>query len=174
MGVTNPLFPEQDGKSEIDLKTLRASTFYTQTLAVPARTLMNDRGVKKGEKLFAQANCTACHVSELRTGNHEVKAISNQTIHPYTDMLLHDMGTGLADGRPDFEATGNEWRTPPLWGLGLTQAVLPYSGYLHDGRAQTLEEAILWHGGEAEKSKESFRTMAKGDRDALVKFLQTL
>jgi CxxC motif-containing protein (DUF1111 family) len=174
MGVTNPLFPEKDGTSEIDLKTLKASTFYTQTLAVPARTLTNDPAVKKGEKLFAQANCAVCHVAEIRTGNHEVKAIANQTIYPYTDMLLHDVGAGLADGRPDFEASGNEWRTPPLWGLGLTQTVLPYSGYLHDGRAQTLEEAILWHGGEAEQSKEMFRKMAQGDRDALIEFLNSL
>ncbi len=174
MGITNPLFPEKDGTSEIDLATLKANTFYTQTLAVPARTLLNDPTVKKGEQLFAQANCATCHIAELRTGHHDVKAIANQTIHPYTDLLLHDMGTGLADGRPDFDATGTEWRTAPLWGLGLTQAVLPYSGYLHDGRAQTLEEAILWHSGEAEPSKEAFRTMAKGDRDALIKFLNSL
>lgn len=174
MGVTNPLFPEKDGTSEINLKTLEAATFYTQTLAVPGRTLMNDPVVKRGEKLFAQASCTACHVAELKTGNHPVKAIAHQTIHPYTDLLLHDMGEGLADGRPDFEASGNEWRTSPMWGLGLTQTVLPYSGYLHDGRARTLAEAILWHGGEAERSKESFRTMAKTDRAALLRFLNSL
>jgi CxxC motif-containing protein (DUF1111 family) len=174
MGVTNPLFPEKDGTHEIDQKTLDASTFYTQTLSVPARTLMNDPGVKQGEKLFAQANCAACHISTLQTGDHLVKAIAHQTIHPYTDLLLHDMGSGLADGRPDFDATGQEWRTPPLWGLGLTQAVLPYSGYLHDGRAQTLEESILWHGGEAEAAKEAFRQMPHGDRKALIRFLNSL
>jgi CxxC motif-containing protein (DUF1111 family) len=174
MGITNPLFPEKDGASEIDLKTLKATTFYTQTLAVPGRTLMNDPVVKKGEQLFTQANCAACHVASLKTGGHPVKAIANQSIHPYTDLLLHDMGEGLADGRPDFEASGNEWRTAPLWGLGLTQTVLPYSGYLHDGRARTLEESILWHGGEAERSKEMFRTMAKTDRTALLQFLNSL
>jgi CxxC motif-containing protein (DUF1111 family) len=174
MGITNPLFPEKDGSHEIDQKTLDASTFYTQTLSVPARTLINDPGVKKGEKLFAQANCAVCHIATLQTGDHSVKAIAHQTIHPYTDLLLHDMGKGLADGRPDFDATGQEWRTPPLWGLGLTQAVLPYSGYLHDGRAQTLEESILWHGGEAEASKEMFRQMSGGDRKALVRFLNSL
>jgi CxxC motif-containing protein (DUF1111 family) len=174
MGVTNPLFPEKDGTSEINLKTLEAATFYTQTLAVPGRTLMNDPVVQKGEKLFTQANCSACHIAELKTGNHSVTAIAHQIIHPYTDLLLHDMGEGLADGRPDFEASGSEWRTPPLWGLGLTQTVLPYSGYLHDGRARTLEEAVLWHGGEAEWSKESFRTMTKTDRTALIRFLNSL
>jgi CxxC motif-containing protein (DUF1111 family) len=174
MGVTNPLFPEKDGSHEIDRKTLEASTFYTQTLSVPARTLMNDPGVRNGEKLFTQANCAACHISTLQTGDHPVKAIAHQTIHPYTDLLLHDMGSGLADGRPDFDATDQEWRTPPLWGIGLTQAVLPYSSYLHDGRAQTLEESILWHGGEAEGSKEMFRQMSKGDRQALIRFLSSL
>jgi CxxC motif-containing protein (DUF1111 family) len=174
MGVTNPLFPGKDGSHEIDRKTLDASTFYTQTLSVPARTLIDDPGVKQGEKLFTQANCATCHIATLQTGNHSVKAIAHQTIHPYTDLLLHDMGSGLADGRPDFDATGQEWRTPPLWGLGLTQAVLPYSGYLHDGRAQTLEESILWHGGEAEGSKAVFRQMSKSDRQALIRFLNSL
>ncbi|MGB8698220.1 MAG: di-heme oxidoredictase family protein [Thermosynechococcaceae cyanobacterium] len=174
MGITNPVFPGPGGSTEIDAKTLDAATLYTQTLAVPGRTLMTDPVVKKGERLFAQANCNACHIAELRTGNHGVKAIAHQTIHPYTDLLLHDMGPGLADGRPDFDASGTEWRTPPLWGLGLTQTVLPYSGYLHDGRALTLEEAILWHGGEADASKEFFREMGKGDRTALIQFLRSL
>jgi CxxC motif-containing protein (DUF1111 family) len=174
IGVTSPLFPEKDGSSDIDDKTLKAATFYSQTLAVPARTMVDDPDVKRGEKLFSQANCGACHIAELRTGKHEIKALANQTIYPYSDMLLHDMGLSLADGRPDFAATGTEWRTPPLWGLGLTQTVLPYSGYLHDGRARTVEEAILWHGGEAEKSKQAFRTMSKSDRDALLRFLNSL
>jgi CxxC motif-containing protein (DUF1111 family) len=174
MGITNPLFLEKDGTTEIDLKTLNAVTFYTQTLSVPSRTLTHDPVVKKGETLFAQANCAACHIGTLQTGNHSVKAVANQTIHPYTDLLLHNMGEGLADGRPDFEASGNEWRTAPLWGLGLTQTVLPYTGYLHDGRARTLEETILWHGGEAERSKEVFRTMAISDRTALIQFLNSL
>jgi CxxC motif-containing protein (DUF1111 family) len=174
MGVTNPLFPAENGAQEINLKTLNANTFYTQTLAVPGRTQLADPSVKKGETLFTQANCAVCHVSELKTGTHPVKAIAHQVIHPYTDLLLHDMGEGLADGRPDFEATGNEWRTPPLWGLGLTQTVLPYAGYLHDGRARTLEESILWHGGEAEQSKEIFRKMDKTDRAALLQFLNSL
>jgi CxxC motif-containing protein (DUF1111 family) len=174
MGVTNPLFPGKNGAQEISLKTLKANTFYTQTLAVPGRTQMDDPMVKKGEMLFTQASCAVCHVGALKTGSHPVKAIAHQTIHPYTDLLLHDMGESLADGRPDFEATGNEWRTPPLWGLGLTQTVLPYAGYLHDGRARTLEESILWHGGEAEQSKEMFRKMDTTDRTALLQFLNSL
>lgn len=159
---------------DIALDTLEATTAYVQTLAVPARTLLDDPRVQRGEQLFAAANCTACHVSEIRTGPHDIPALAHQTIHPYTDLLLHDLGPGLADGRPDFEASGNEWRTPPLWGLGLAQTVLPYSGYLHDGRARTLEEAILWHGGEAEQAKEAFRAMAADDRAALIRFLRSL
>ncbi|NJL47391.1 MAG: c-type cytochrome [Leptolyngbyaceae cyanobacterium SM2_5_2] len=174
MGVTNPLFPAADGSQDIDQETLTAAAVYVQTLAVPARTLLDDARVQRGERLFAEANCTACHLSTWRTGNHPIPALAEQTIHPYTDLLLHDMGTGLADGRPDFEASGNEWRTPPLWGIGLAQTVLPYSGFLHDGRARTLEEAILWHGGEAELAKETFRTMSAADREALIWFLRSL
>jgi CxxC motif-containing protein (DUF1111 family) len=174
MGVTNPLFPEKDGASDIDDRILKSATFYTQTLAVPARTLTENSQVKQGEKLFARANCASCHVAELRTGKHEIATLTNQTIYAYTDLLLHDLGPGLADGRPDFVATGSEWRTSPLWGLGLTQTVLPYSGYLHDGRARNVEEAILWHDGEGKKSQEAFRNMSQSDRQALVKFLNSL
>jgi len=174
MGVTSPLFPETDGSSEIDAETLRAVTVYVQTLAVPARVMLNSTQVQRGEQLFTAANCAGCHVATLHTGTHEIPALANQTIHPYTDLLLHDMGTGLADDRPDFQATGTEWRTAPLWGIGLTQTVLPYSSYLHDGRARTLEEAILWHGGEAESAKEAFKTLPESDRTALIQFLRSL
>jgi CxxC motif-containing protein (DUF1111 family) len=174
MGITNPLFPNPDGSSDIDRTTLDQATFYVQTLAVPGRTLLNDPEVQRGEMLFTVANCAACHVSELRTGNHPIPVLTNQVIHPYTDLLLHDLGDGLADHRSDFQATGTEWRTSPLWGIGLTQTVLPYSSYLHDGRARTLEEAILWHSGEAEASKEAFRTMSAADRAALIRFLRSL
>jgi CxxC motif-containing protein (DUF1111 family) len=174
MGVTNPLFPEADRSTDIDQKTLDDTAFYVRTLAVPGRTLLDDPQVQQGETLFAQAHCAVCHISELKTGTYEVSALANQTIHPYTDLLLHDMGSGLADNRPDFQATGTEWRTPALWGIGLTQTVLPYASYLHDGRARTLEEAILWHGGEAEQSKEAFRKMSGRDRQSLVRFLKSL
>ena len=100
--------------------------------------------------------------------------ISNQRIHPYTDLLLHDMGDGLADNRPDFLATGNEWRTPPLWGVGLLQRTNGTPFYLHDGRARTFQEAILWHGGEAEQSKQKFTQLSSADRNALLQFLKSL
>ena len=174
MGVSNPLFPPTDSHPDIDARILKAAAVYVQTLAVPERTLVNDPQVRQGEQLFTAANCAGCHRVTLHTGNHEIPALENQTLHPYTDLLLHDMGTALADGRPDFEATGNEWRTPPLWGVGLVQTVLPYAGYLHDGRARTLEEAILWHGGEAETARELFRQMPEGDRASLIQFLRSL
>ncbi|MDJ0635274.1 MAG: di-heme oxidoredictase family protein [Xenococcaceae cyanobacterium MO_188.B29] len=174
MGVTNPLFTEPDGSADIDEEILDNANFYVQTLAVPARTLTKDSQVQRGETLFNEANCAACHISTLKTGKYEVKELSYQTIYPYTDLLLHDMGEGLADNRPEFLATGTEWRTPPLWGIGLTHTVLPYSSFLHDGRARTLEEAILWHGGEAEASREAFRNLSADNRAALVKFLRSL
>jgi CxxC motif-containing protein (DUF1111 family) len=174
MGVTNPLFTDGEKQTDIDQKTLDLTTFYVQTLAVPARTLLEDPKVKQGETLFTKANCISCHLPTLKTGNHSVQELANQTIHPYTDLLLHDLGPGLADHRPEFQASGTEWRTPALWGIGLTQTVSPYSGYLHDGRARTLEEAILWHGGEAETAKETFRNLNLEDRQALVRFLQSL
>lgn len=177
MGVTNPLFlaeSQPEMKPDIDMGILKAAAIYVQTLGVPARTQLDDPAVQRGERLFADVNCAACHRIELETGQHEIPALAHQTIHAYTDLLLHDMGSGLADGRPDFQASGTEWRTPPLWGIGLAQTVLPYSGYLHDGRARSLAEAILWHGGEAESAKEKFRSLSFDDRAALIQFLQSL
>jgi CxxC motif-containing protein (DUF1111 family) len=133
--------------------------------------------VKRGQQLFAEAKCSSCHIPVLETGLHPTKnepVLNNQVILPYTDLLLHDMGEGLADGRPDFVANGMEWRTPPLWGIGLVKVVNGHTNFLHDGRARNLEEAILWHGGEAEGSKEFFRNLFVEDRDALVKFLDSL
>jgi CxxC motif-containing protein (DUF1111 family) len=174
MGITNPLFPEGNGTTDIDPQTLEENTFYVQTLGAPVRSFWNDSKVKQGEKLFNDAQCASCHLTEMKTGNSQIKVVANQTIHPYTDLLLHDLGKGLADNRPDFLASGTEWRTQSLWGLGLTKTVLPDATYLHDGRARTLEEAILWHGGEAEVAKENFRTMSADDRDRLIKFLNSL
>ena len=174
IGVTNPLFPEPDGTSDLDQEELEKATFYIQTLAVPARTLTHDKQIKRGERLFDDIGCAACHIRTLTTGKYHIRELSNQMIHPYTDLLLHDMGEGLADERPDFLATGTEWRTPPLWGIGLTHEVIPYSSFLHDGRARTLEEAILWHGGEAEVPRELFRNLPKRDRIALIEFLDSL
>jgi CxxC motif-containing protein (DUF1111 family) len=174
VGVTSPMFPEPDGASDIDEHTLSVVGLYMQTLAVPRRDGWDDPIVRRGEALFREVGCGSCHVEELRTGVHSIGALTEQTIHPYTDLLLHNMGFELADGRPEYLASGTEWRTPPLWGLGLAQTVLPYSRFLHDGRARTIEEAILWHGGEAERSKEAFRTMPAGDRSALLEFLHSL
>ena len=141
---------------EVSDEILEVVTFYVQTLAVPARRNVDDPQVKQGEQLFAEAQCASCHIPTLRTGVLAgVSSVSNQTIHPYTDMLLHDMGPGLADNRPDFHASGSEWRTPPLWGIGLVKRVNGHTNSLHDGRARDLMEAILWHGGEAEASRQA-------------------
>ena len=154
---------------------LRNLTVYMQALAVPARRNAEDPQVKHGEKLFAAAQCGGCHVPELQTGSTTaIPAAANLTIHPYTDMLLHDMGEGLADERPDFLADGRQWRTPPLWGLGLQEIVSGHSELLHDGRARNLTEAIAWHDGEARTSRERFFAMDKRERDALLKFLESL
>ncbi len=186
MGVTTSLFPRESSYGqlqsddrmddpEISDEILDAVTFYIQTLAVPARRNVNDPQVRRGERLFTEAQCSSCHVPELRTGVlADVPEVSNQTIYPYTDMLLHDMGPELADGRPDYAADGNEWRTPPLWGIGLSAVVNGHTNLLHDGRARSIEEAILWHGGEAEAAREMFKTMTHNDRAALVAFVLSL
>ncbi|RQO31579.1 thiol oxidoreductase [Taibaiella sp. KBW10] len=187
MGITNPVFSREaafgqaqsDGLNddpEISDSMLRATTFYIQSLAVPARRNVDDVTVLKGQQLFNQLNCKGCHTPLVRTGvDLRMAALSNQRIQPFTDLLLHDMGVDLADGRPDYKATGSEWRTAPLWGLGLLPRVNGNAVfYLHDGRARTLEEAILWHGGEAERSKQQFVQLSKTDRDALLRFLQSL
>ncbi len=149
--------------------------FTVRTLAVPARRNVIDTIVKQGEKIFAQINCSGCHKPTIYTAvDVTLPVISNQRIHPYTDLLLHDMGDGLADNRSDFLATGNEWRTPPLWGVGLLQRTNGTPFYLHDGRARTFQEAILWHGGEAEKSKQKFTQLSSADRNALIQFLKSL
>ncbi len=173
MGVTNPMFPEDNGESDIDEEILEDAAFYTQTLGVPGRG-EHSAQVRKGEELFLEAGCESCHVSELITGTHEIAALTNQVIHPYTDLLIHNMGFDLADGRPDFQASATEWRTSPLWGIGVAKRVLFNARFLHDGRARNLTEAILWHGGESEASKEAFRLMSAADREAMLAFLGSL
>ncbi|MCK6536729.1 MAG: thiol oxidoreductase [Polyangiaceae bacterium] len=172
MGVENPVFFEQE--PELSSKTLEAAAFYTRTLAVPARRDVSDPVVRRGEQIFSQIGCASCHVPELKTGPSPHQAVAEQRIQPFTDLLLHNMGFDLADGRPDFVASGTEWRTPPLWGVGLAARVLVGAAFLHDGRARTLEEAVLWHGGEAEVSREKFRAAKAGDRAALLSFLESL
>lgn len=176
MGVTNPLFPMGDRPADITNRVLGLTVFYTQTLAVPRARDQGSASVQAGQQMFQNLGCVECHTPTLTTGQHSIAALSNQTIHPFTDLLLHDMGEGLADGRPDFLATSREWRTTPLWGIGLAQTVLGNSevSYLHDGRARSLEEAILWHGGEAGASREAFVQAAATERDELIQFLRSL
>jgi CxxC motif-containing protein (DUF1111 family) len=125
--------------------------------------------------MFTHVGCAACHVPSLKTGNVAGEPWrSGQTIRPYTDLLIHDMGDGLSDGRPDYLATGKEWRTPALWGLGLSLVVNGHTYLLHDGRARDELEAILWHGGEATASREAVRALPPADRAALLAFLNSL
>jgi CxxC motif-containing protein (DUF1111 family) len=163
------------GEPEISDDDLLKVVLYASVLAVPAQRNWDDPQVQAGRTLFEQAQCSACHTPQLETGIHPVfPSLSNQTIRPYTDLLLHDMGDGLADGRPDFQATGSEWRTPPLWGIGLFEVVNGHTRYLHDGRARDLTEAILWHGGEAEEAQRHFVGMSVDEREALIAFLKSL
>jgi CxxC motif-containing protein (DUF1111 family) len=164
----------ESDRRECDDDTLDSVQFYSQTLAVPARRDVDDGTVRRGKALFASAGCESCHVPRIETGDHEIPQLARQTIRPYTDLLLHDMGEGLADHRPEYDADGREWRTAPLWGLGLLQRVNGHQYLLHDGRARGFAEAILWHGGEAEASRESFRAMSADERAALVRFLESL
>lgn len=180
LGVTTAVFPMLDGETtngapELAAADLDQMTRYVALLGVGARRDLADAQALRGEQLFASAQCVKCHTPALTTSPyHPMTELRNQTIHPYTDLLLHDLGPGLADNLGEGLATGSEWRTPPLWNLGFTAGVSGGEAYLHDGRARTLEEAILWHGGEAEASKESFRTLPAPDRAALIKFLKSL
>ena len=146
-----------------------------RTLAVPARRAADDTQVVRGQQLFVLAGCDRCHVPEHLTGvNVAFAAVSNQRIFPCTNLLLHDRRPKLAYGRPEFEADVTEWRTPALWSIGLSQTASGHQYLLHDGRARDLSEAILWHGGEAEASRERFRTMTASERAALLAFLLSL
>jgi CxxC motif-containing protein (DUF1111 family) len=149
--------------------------FYSQNLAVPARRRHGDAQVLHGKAIFYQSGCASCHNPKFLTGEVPGQPhLSHQLIWPYTDMLLHDMGEGLADNRPEGVATGSEWRTPPLWGVGLTETVSGHTLLLHDGRARNVTEAILWHGGEAEAARNKFAELPKVDRDALLAFVNSL
>lgn len=162
------------GAPELDDAKLERVVFYLRTLAVPARRNLANPAAAEGEALFERIGCVACHTPTFRTGPAEVDSLADQLIHPYTDLLLHDMGDGLADGRPDFAASGSEWRTPPLWGIGLVEVVNRHTRFLHDGRARSLEEAILWHGGEAEAARADFMALPRDQMDAVVAFLESL
>ena len=195
IGISNPLFPaawgectdaqsdclnaphgDQDNRVfEIDEEGIEFVTFYSRNLGVPARRDVGEPEVLRGKQIFYETGCTSCHQPSFVT--HRLKdqpEQSFQLIWPYTDMLLHDMGPGLADNRPEARATGTEWRTPPLWGIGLTEQVSGHSFFLHDGRARSLLEAVLWHGGEAQPHRDTVVEMSPEDRAALIRFLESL
>lgn len=189
MGITSDVFPDENcppmqaacigataGATGVEASgtVLDDLTFYMESVAVPARRRIDDPAVIRGEVLFESSGCSACHTPRVTTGDHANPIVARQTIQPFTDLLLHDMGEGLADGKPDFLASGREWRTPPLWGLGLIETVSGHEFLLHDGRARGIAEAILWHGGEAEASRERFRNLPASDRADLLTFLRSL
>ena len=195
IGISSPLFPAGSGEctdaqtrcrnaihgndeargTEIDAEGMDLVTFYSRNLGVPARRNVDDPEVLRGKEVLYATGCTACHTPSFVT--HRLKdqpEQSFQLIWPYTDMLLHDMGPALADNRPEARATGQEWRTPPLWGIGLTEQVSGHTYFLHDGRARSLLEAILWHGGEAQAQRDAVVQMSAEDRAALLKYLESL
>lgn len=190
IGITSSLFPldhlsavqqqqypnlPNGGNPEISDDLFNKVVTYMRALAIPARRDHDEPEVLRGKLLFNQINCAACHRPQMTTGQDgSIDALKGQKIWPYTDLLLHDMGPDLADGRPDFLATGNEWRTPPLWGIGLIPVVNGHTFLLHDGRARNVEEAILWHGGEAENAQKAFKNLNKADREALIRFVESL
>ncbi|MFV8462504.1 di-heme oxidoredictase family protein [Vibrio campbellii] len=189
LGLTSSLFPNENctsaqstcddfpngGEPEVSDNILDFVEFYSQHLAVPIRRNVDDLAVIQGKKLFKDIGCQSCHQAEIRTAKREgLPALSDQLISPYTDMLLHDMGEGLADNRPEYLANGREWRTTPLWGLGYTKEVNGHTFLLHDGRARNVMEAVLWHGGEAEMAKQKVLSLSRSEREALLAFLDSL
>jgi CxxC motif-containing protein (DUF1111 family) len=190
MGLTSPVVPEENhttmqqsvarfpsgGRPELSESMLSQLTHYVRTLAPPARRNSYDHDVREGQKLFHSIGCAACHRQTLTAGIRPdtLPEIAGQRFHPYTDLLLHDMGEGLADGRPDGEALEREWRTAPLWGLGLLRTVNGHDFLLHDGRARGIGEAILWHGGESQPSRDRWMALPATSRNQLVVFLGSL
>lgn len=189
LGLTSALIAQDDctaaqrnchsqphgGQPEVSEKIANAVLFYTRNLAPPLRRNLHDARVQQGQALFHQAGCAACHTPSHRTRADAAEPeLADQLIYPYTDLLLHDMGEGLADQRPEFAAHGSQWRTAPLWGIGLTQTVSGHQHYLHDGRARSLLEAIIWHGGEAEAAKQQVLHFNASERAALLAFLESL
>lgn len=188
MGVTSYVQPEESAFGQSQMNVVHGDTqpelvdsllnyvvYYVKTLAVPARRDVLDSINIRGSVIFSQINCSGCHRPTIQTGiDLSLPQISNQRIHPYTDLLVHDMGPGLADNRPDYLAGGREWRTAPLWGIGLLDIANGAPYFLHDGRARTIEEAVLWHDGEAARSKQQYMQLSKTDRNALLQFLKSL
>jgi len=165
----------RDGGLEVGAALFDHLVFYAQNLAVPPRRTLPNADVQRGRAVFQALNCQGCHVPSSITGTVPGQPqLSGQRIWPYSDLLLHDMGAALADGRPEGVASGREWRTPPLWGLGLTQRVSGHTALLHDGRARNIEEAILWHGGEAQAARDGYAGLSKAEREALIRFVESL
>jgi CxxC motif-containing protein (DUF1111 family) len=191
MGITTPARPDENCEAvqeacsaaaaatydgaEMTADFFNQLNIYMRRLAVPRQRGPDWPEVVRGQAQFMAAGCQYCHMPTMETGiDPRTEDLSNVTFHPFSDLLIHDMGEGLADGRPDFLASGSEWRTAPLWGIGLTEKVSGHELYLHDGRARGLEEAILWHDGEADAAKEAFRAMPEDARADLVSFLKSL
>lgn len=188
MGITTDLLPEDTYNVQAGIRTgdraadpevsseiVNNVVFYLRTLKVPPRRNENAAIVVAGERVFSEIGCVGCHVSTLVTGPSEIAALSNTTIHPYSDMLLHDMGPDLDDGYTEGSAQTFEWRTPPLWGLGLAAESQGGRGfYLHDGRASSLFEAIRFHGGEATQSRLAFEALPDEAQEQLIAFLNSL
>ncbi len=188
LGVTSSLYPQQNcsprqtacravphgPQPELGAAQLDDLHSYLSLLAPPTQRNPDDPQVRLGQTLFAASRCTACHRPQLETGASPFAPLARRRIAPYSDLLLHDMGPGLADARPDFRASGSQWRTPPLWGIGLSDEIGEDSGYLHDGRARTLQEAVLWHGGEARLARQRYTALPQSDREALLAFLRSL
>jgi len=186
MGITSGLFPQQNcmpaedaclrapSGRDIEINDYDFAALVSYVEALAARRA-GDAASERGGELFRQSGCASCHVPSLTTGaDGPLPRAANRTIHPYTDLLLHDMGEGLADGRPDHEASGRDWRTAPLWGIGLAGHVQFGPTYLHDGRARDFTEAIIWHGGEAARARDAFAALNETDRNAVIAFLNSL
>lgn len=180
MGITSlfePIdaFSQQEVDPEINGQTIHDVVFYLKTLKAPIPRDQDDSDVQRGEVLFRDIGCDRCHISSMRTGPSPIAALSNIEFFPYTDLLLHDMGPGLDDGYTEGFALSSEWRTPPLWGLGLSKDAQGGSYFLlHDGRAKTIEDAILWHGGEAESVTDRYRQLNEQEKRQLNRFLESL
>ncbi len=180
MGITSTFVPNDvysglDIDPEVSDLTIRNVVFYLQTLKAPIQRNVNDADIQQGKSLFVQVNCSGCHKPQLETGPSHIDVLSNKTFFPYTDLLLHDMGSGLNDGYTEGFAKTSEWRTPPLWGLGLSPNSQGGQYFLmHDGRAKSIEEAIQMHGGEATNSRNSFNSLTESNKQKLIKFLKSL
>lgn len=180
MGVTSTFEPVDVSTGlitdpEVSDQTVRDVVFYLKTLKAPIPRDTDKDQVLLGKQLFQDIECSSCHIPEWTTPQSDITALSNKTFYPYTDLLLHDMGSGLDDGATEGSAETYEWRTPPLWGLGLSPDSQGGEFFLlHDGRATSIEEAILLHGGEGLQSKNEFQTLSESDREAILKFLESL